>query len=218
VGHTVAPETPVARLDGSVVRWNEVPGAVSYTIVHNGIPVAHTRTPSYTPASAALQGEYQTAANNAAGSRSFLSEPVAVFPAGTVVTVNASGAPDAFIELDKKNPHTGSIRVDVPRDGLYAVDVEYANGSGPINTDNKCAVRTAVIDGAAVGPIVMPQRGDGSWKEYGYSSTVTARLGRGVHEIVLAFRPSDENMNGEINTARVRTIRFTLVHTNGPKK
>src|SRR2546430_11951577 len=52
-----------------------------------------------------------------------------------------------------------AVRVEVPADGVYAIDLRYANGNGPVNTEDKVAVRTLLVDGATTGVVVMPQRG-----------------------------------------------------------
>jgi hypothetical protein len=78
-----------------------------------------------------------------------------------------------------------------------------------VNTDNKAAIRTLVVDGAAAGPVVMPQRG--SWDDLGYSSRVHVRLTPGPHKLELVFRPENENMNGEVNHALVEHLRMALI-------
>lgn len=37
------------------------------------------------------------------------------------------------------------FQLDVNEEGSYAIDFRYANGHGPVNTDNKCAIRTLNI-------------------------------------------------------------------------
>ena len=107
---------------------------------------------------------------------------------------------------------TENTRLDLafklPKGGRYAIDFRYANGAGPVNTDNKCALRTLLIDGKPVGPVVLPQRGAGEWSAWGWSNTTVLDLGAGEHIATLAFEPQDENMNAEReNTALLDHMR-----------
>ncbi|MFS6555600.1 hypothetical protein VPJ68_09015, partial [Parabacteroides distasonis] len=76
-----------------------------------------------------------------------------------------------------------------------------ANGNGPINTENKCAIRTLSVDGHRIGTIVMPQRGAGNWNDWGMSNTLQVRLTPGTHTLSLQFLPENENMNLRVNHA-----------------
>lgn len=95
--------------------------------------------------------------------------------------------------------------------GTYAIDARYANGNGPINTDSKAAVRSLVVDGAQAGVLVMPQRGQGLWTEWGYSNVVLVRLSAGEHRVVVQYDPWDQNMNRHENTALLDHLRVTWV-------
>ena len=93
--------------------------------------------------------------------------------------------------------------------GLWAIDVRYANGSGPVNTDAKGALRTLLVDGDTVGVVVMPQRGSGRWSDWGYGNALPVRLAAGAHTIRLALTPLDENMDRRVNTALLDHVRLT---------
>lgn len=95
------------------------------------------------------------------------------------------------------------------RDGLYAVDVRYANGNGPVNTEDKVAVRTLIIDGDTAGVLVMPQRGTQSWFNWGWSNALRVELRAGAHTFTIAYTTLDENMNRRENTALLDVIRVT---------
>jgi hypothetical protein len=207
--HAVSPETPVAHITGSTLEWNAVAGAEQYAVIHNGKTIAATRVPSYAITDADRNGEFQAAAIDHDGLQSFLSEPVRADAPDAIVTISTADGANAFTRLDRTAVPSMSVQIDVPRTGTYVVDVEYANGSGPINTDNKCAIRTASIDGTKIGTIVMPQRGVNAWTEWGYSNAVETTLAQGRHTFTLTLQPSDTNMNGETNTACVRQIRLT---------
>ena len=99
----------------------------------------------------------------------------------------------------------------VPADGVYSVSFIYANGNGPISTENKCAVRTLTVDGSPVGAIVMPQRGEGKWSDWGRSSILRVPLKAGSHRLGIAFRESNENMNLKTNHALVDRMELVKI-------
>ena len=84
--------------------------------------------------------------------------------------------------------------------------VRYANGNGPVNTENKAAVRTLGVDGANVGTLVMPQRGVGNWNDWGMSNGVQVSLTPGKHTLTVEYLPEDENMNITTNHALMDRI------------
>ena len=103
---------------------------------------------------------------------------------------------------------TGNIELPIPvaADGEYAVTLVYANGNGPVNTENKCAIRTIEIDGTPVGTVVMPQRGVANWNDWGRSNSVHTALKAGTHRLSISFRPQDENMNLGTNHALIDRV------------
>ena len=98
------------------------------------------------------------------------------------------------------------LEFDVPEDGTYAISVVYANGNGPVNTENKCAVRTLTVDGAEAGTLVMPHRGVANWDDWGLSNTINADLTAGKHRLGIVFMPQDENMNLKTNHALIDRV------------
>lgn len=114
-----------------------------------------------------------------------------------------------FVEISKKANTDLSVSVNIKQAGKYYIDVRYANGNGPINTQNKCAIRSLFVNNNPAGPIVMPQRGENEWSNWGYSNPVLTELKPDKNTISLRFiAPQDENMNGEINNAIIDFIRI----------
>lgn len=152
----------------------------------------------------------------------FSPRPHYLFPAGSVVQVNFADFAKAgtgyiadkqkasqFVELTTTRNTRVALDVNVARAGDYFIDVLYANGSGPINTENKCALRTLSVNSERVGVIVMPQRGTGEWLSTGYSNMLRANLAAGHNTITLEYlEPANVNMNREVNTALVRYMRL----------
>jgi hypothetical protein len=98
------------------------------------------------------------------------------------------------------------------------VDFRYANGNGPTNTDNKCAIRTLKVDGRQEGSLVFPQRGTGEWSNWGYSNSVRMYLAKGKHTITLSFENFNDNMNGDINQAMIDYMRIVRLESPGNRE
>jgi hypothetical protein len=88
------------------------------------------------------------------------------------------------------------------------VDLRYSNGNGPVNTENKCAIRTLLVNGHFSGTFVMPQRGKGEWSNWGYSNAIKIILAKGVNTISVNFESFNENMNGIVNQAMLDHLRI----------
>ena len=110
------------------------------------------------------------------------------------------------VSNDKTSILNVPVKVDEP--GIYYVSVNYANGNGPVNTENKCAIRTLTVDGKREGLVVLPHRGRDNWDEYGWSNSVKVNLTPGEHIVGLEFRPENENMNIATNHAVISGIRL----------
>lgn len=113
-----------------------------------------------------------------------------------------------FVEITREKNTKLPFSVDVPQEGTYFIDFRYANGSGPINTENKCALRTLTVNGRIAGPVVMPQRGIGEWLSTGMSNMLAVELEKGRNTLTLEYlTPQNVNMNGETNTALIDYMR-----------
>ena len=91
--------------------------------------------------------------------------------------------------------------------GTYAIDLRYSNGNGPVNTENKCAIRTLTINGNFAGALVMPQRGRDEWSNWGYSNAVKVNLKKGLNNVSIIFKDYNDNMNETINQAMIDNLR-----------
>lgn len=199
------PITPIAWLEGKALVWNPIEYINHYIIVKDGKKIAETNATMF---DASEPGEYQVIGVSDEGVESFASEP-------------RSTREEIIIDLplaDNDKTTVLNIPVNVDSEGEYYVSVRYANGNGPVNTENKCAIRTLVVDGNRDGLIVMPQRGRDNWDEFGWSNSVITHLTPGSHELTLEFRPENENMNIDVNHARINGVRLVKKHpkTNNP--
>jgi hypothetical protein len=219
VENRAAPATPLVALRAGRLVWRPVPRAVSYAIYQNGRRSSVTTSAQARVEQGSGLAEYQVTAIDASGTESFLSEPIRVVapeavivvePAGTATdTMQASTDGDGSVELTVDANTELLFTVEVPTAGVYAIDARYANGSGPINSGDKAAIRSLRVDGARIGSLVMPHRGVDVWTDWGYSSVLTTRLSAGSHTLSLAYTVVDRNMHGAVNTALLDHLRLT---------
>lgn len=203
--------TPEVNLSEEAIVWPKIDGAAQYKIFKNGTEIDRIETESYPVERETFVNEYTLIALDKSGYESFLSEPVMISSKEEIFNAVSNNNP-GFIRLTLDEPGvTGKFNTNVEVEGTYAVDFKYANGNGPINTFNACGIRSLFINGEFVSVIILPQRGEGIWDDWGYSNSVKIFLGKGATEFELKYLPINENMNVEINEALVESIRLTLL-------
>lgn len=211
---------PVVTMQDKLLSWQKIPGATQYIILRNGKLLKSTTALQLNviPKEAA---EYQVMAVDKQGITSFASEPISVVDGRLVKTyqtetfATAAAYPykgytgNGFTEIATDKNTTLEIPVVVETAGLYMLDSRYANGNGPTNTENKCAIRTLLVDGKPVGVWVFPQRGKEEWSNWGFTNAIKIHLPVGKHTLSLRYEPANENMNEIINQAMIDYIRIT---------
>ena len=216
--HHYTPPTPDVQREDDALTWPSVDGASAYRVSRNGTVLDTTRRTRYGVTDGQTLAEYQVQAVGLRGLRSFRSEPVRVVadtavhtvqPGDTLATAHAGYTGPGYLPLSTTQNTEVQLEVRVDTAGTYALDVRYANGNGPVNSDNKAAVRTVRVDGERRGAVVMPQRGADAWTDWGYSSGLRVELGAGTHTVTLAYTASDKNMNGAVNAAHLDHLRCT---------
>ena len=233
-----APLTPITRLSHSddlpstkdspvnnLLEWDPIEYIAKYIVLRDGKPVAETNMVSF---DASIPGEYQVIGVATDGTPSFASAPLSnrptyVFempgegkklsskevsyqPKSPITGYHGNG----FVEVDHKTKPL-TVEVKVPENGTYSIDVVYANGNGPVNTENKCAIRTLSVDKKRAGVLVMPHRGVANWDDWGLSNPVQVDLKKGKHKVKIEYLPENENMNLGTNHAIIDRIRLTRV-------
>ncbi|WP_224999559.1 glycogen debranching protein [Cesiribacter sp. SM1] len=213
--------TPEVQVNQQSLEWEPVEGAVAYQVWCNGAllqEVSSNRFELQAPLD--VYAEYMVAAVDAAGWPSFHSEPLSlvshdrllIIEAEQIVTpadlsyegYNGKG----FIELSKTANTYLSFNVEAPAAGEYLVDVHFSNGSGPVNTDNKAAIRSLYVEDTYAGPLVMPQLGKEEWSNWAFSNPLGVRLRQGSNQLHIRFMPWNENMNGAVNRAMLDFVRL----------
>jgi hypothetical protein len=219
VDHYVTIDAPRITATNNGIEWNTVKGAAKYWVIKNGTKLASSTKASY-PVATEMFGEYQVMAVDEAGVESFASEPLMIMPPNriTLVEVEQFNTPSTlpykgfsgggFVEISKTTNRTINIPVDIKADGVYSIALKYANGNGPINTENKCAIRTLKLANKKIGTVVLPQRGNDEWSNWGWTNENHVNLTKGKHTFTLSFEPANENMNGDINQAMIDYVKL----------
>lgn len=220
VENIFSPQVPLVNYEKGMLSWKDTSRNInSYKILLNGKLLKETNKTSF-KIDSGKYGNYQLIAVADNKSESFASEPLQVYPTVNEQIIQIEDfAPKSdksyqgftgkgFAEISKTINRKINFTVDIKEDGNYILDVRYANGSGPINTENKCAFRTIFIDNKNSGTFVFPQRGKDEWSNWGWSNSLKVVLTKGLHHIVISFENSDENMNGDINEAMLDCVRL----------
>lgn len=225
----MTPQTWLANnpaLDGKGVpvnnqlEWNPIEYIAKYIVLKDGEPVAETRETTY---AAVTPGEWQVIGVSSSGVHTFASEPrsnrqewIYEFPGASTSmrSTEISYQPkeklsgftgSGFVEVDRKSAPV-EVEIEIPEASTYSISVRYANGNGPVNTENKAAVRSLTLDGNKAGTLVMPHRGVANWNDWGQSNSIVLPLEKGKHKLGIVYLPEDENMNINTNHALIDAI------------
>ncbi len=205
---------PQARRAGNMLKWEAIEGAIHYRIYKNGEFVEKATATEWEITTVTQQfSEYKVNAADRQGHESFSSEPV-VFTDDSAIKIfeieafaqasklpysNYSGS--GFVEISTEKNRRIDCRITVETAGEYFIQVHYSNGSGPWNTDNKCAIRSLTVNGEYAGVLVFPQRGKDEWSDWGFGNSRSVLLQKGENIVSLSFEDWNNNMNVEVNTA-----------------
>ena len=205
------PETPEVEINGNVLRWKSISGAVKYRVIKDGKTTSEITDTASLILEKSVPATYQVEAVAEDGTPSFLSQPVEIRPTSSVIVIQAehfnyplkkevSGySGEGYVDFNLKNNQPFSFLITIPTNGIYQFCFRYANGSGPVNTDNKCGIRSFYIDNQFHGSLVFPQRGKNEWSDWGWSNTAEVKLKKGTHQFRVQFDNCNTNMNGEVN-------------------
>ena len=216
-----APSTPIVNLKTGSLNWQKIEGAEYYKIFQNGMMIAEIKEESFPVIPGKYADEYVVVAIDKDGYQSFMSEPVT-----TLIENNFEVKASSGLIENKIEGYTGQgyIRTtisdnaailftkEIERDGNYWIDFKYANGNGPINTYNACGIRTLYINDKLESTIVLPQRGENIWNNWGYSNSIKCYLKKGLSRFELKYLPINGNMNEEKNEALIDHLRIIPVN------
>ncbi|MEO7310673.1 MAG: hypothetical protein ABIX01_09755 [Chitinophagaceae bacterium] len=213
---------PVASQKGNSIEWSPIENAVYYKIYRNS-QFAEKTDAAYYLIDSSKTAIYKISAADKNGWESFTSEPVLVAPNKNVTIVemenvaNKSPLPytnftgNGFVEFSTTKNRDFTMNCNISKPGKYLVDFRYSNGSGPWNTENKCAVRSLYANGKYFGALVFPQRGTDLWSDWAYSNSYYINLKRGNNVVNIKFEDWNNNMNVAINRMMLDHLRMIYV-------
>lgn len=220
VENEFSPQMPNTNQQNEFVHWNDTSKNIStYHVLQNGKLFKETADTSV-QIDTTKYGDYQVIAVGKNQLQSFAGEPLQVYPKFNEQIIqienfvkksdkNYQGfTGNGFVETSKSINRKIDFTINVKEAGNYILDVRYANGNGPINTENKCAFRSFYLDNRKSGTLVFPQRGKDQWSNWGWSNSLKLPLSKGSHHIAISFEDWNENMNGEINRAMLDCVRL----------
>lgn len=218
-----APATPIVKIDSSELTWQKVSNADHYIIFQNGNKKETVKENAYKIAKENIVDEFSVVAVDKEGYESFISEPINTELQGDSILkpLNAkleheingfSGL--GYVRITTTENTSLNFTYEMGCDGYYWIDFKYANGNGPINTYNACGIRTLFINDKNVSTIVLPQRGENKWNDWGYSNSILAFLYKGISSFRLEYLPINSNMNLEKNEALIDYLRIIPVNKN----
>jgi hypothetical protein len=156
---------------------------------------------------------YQVKLLGTDGVETFLSQPIIIAPVEIAVLPQQNDVDDGIPALENVEGSRMALEATIPYKGKYILDFYYINANGPINTDNKCAIRTIYLQDLKKGHIVFPQRGEGAAATYGYSNQVIIDIPQaGKYHFYLEYSALDQNMNGTVNTAIIQKGRLIKIN------
>jgi len=210
VDNRTAPETPVLSFENNRLIWKAVMGAKDYHVFMNGIKWNSTSGTFIENIDQSQPAEYQVMAVDSTGAGSFLSNPVNISPERLKTIFEAedfnlrgenkvegfSGKGYVHFTLKSKNELIIKFKAEK---GKYALRTRYANGTGSVNTDNNCAIRSLYVNGTFAGSLVFPQRGKDEWSNWGLTNFEHITLNDGENLLTIRFDDFNRNMDGEIN-------------------
>ena len=218
----VVPSTPDLsyQVENGAFRFTSTPEMAKYLVYQNGTITKETTEPSFALSESALSAEYMFPAFDKNGYSVYSGAPFLFSPPQATLIVEAeTGAAKSsfsatgytgtgFLDLTTKSNRVIKFTVNIDKMAVYLIDCRYANGNGPVDSGDKCALRQLYVDDTILDAFVMPQRGENAWSDWGYSNPLRARLSKGKHTISIEYETHNENMNGAENRVLLDHIRL----------
>lgn len=216
-------KNPEIRQADNKIYWSSVPNAEYYFVYHNGkflkkvtetqLEIDNEKTSIYT-----------VSAIDKKGWESFTSEPLLIANRNNVKTLEIedfaakSSLPylnftgNGFVEFSSTSNNDIPIKVNAKKSGKFLIDFKYSNGSGPWNTENKCAIRSLYANGKYIGALVFPQRGTDLWSDWAYSNSYYVELKKGNNWVDIKFEDWNNNMNVDTNKMMLDHLRIISIN------
>lgn len=217
-----SPETPEIELKGNTIEWPEIADADKYLVYKNGQLIKETENTQIKLQAEPNYAEYQVCSISTTGHTSFLSKPAFTVSEehlneydttsyGKAKSHYKGFSGQGYLEISTSKHTNIEIPITIQEEGVYRIDARYSNGSGSITTDNKAAIRSLFIDQQRTGSIIMPQRGEQEYENWGWSALVKTTLSKGKHILSIRYTEDDINMNETVNDALLDKIRIIKI-------
>jgi hypothetical protein len=212
---------PVCEIVNETLHISHPDENAEFIVYRNGVELTRTSQRALSLGPVVAFEEYMVTALNSEMLESFSCEPLLRYPQTAMMEIQAedfalkSDLPyrgftgKGFTAFSKTENTRFNFSVDAKEAGTYAIAFRYSNGSGPVNTDNKCGIRSLFVNTERVGAVVFPQRGIDEWSNWGYSNVLNVNLKKGRNDLSLDFiSPENENMNFDVNTFMLDAVRL----------
>jgi hypothetical protein len=223
VENLFSPQMPAISVEnGRLSRQDTSKNIASIKILKNG-EVLKNSADSALAIDSGSYGAYQIIAVDKNKFESFATEPLEIYSSQKEQIIqlenfaSKSNKPykgfsgGGFVEISTSVNQQLNFSININEAGDYIFDVKYANGNGPVNTENKCAFRSIANDSKKAGTLVFPQRGKDEWSNWGWSNSLKIHLSKGVHQFSISLESWNENMNGEVNEAMLDCARLIQI-------
>lgn len=216
-------KNPEIKQADNKIYWSSVPNAVYYLVYRDG-KFLKKATENQLEIDNKKTSIYTVSAIDKKGWESFTSEPLLIASRNNVKTVEMedfaakSSLPylnftgNGFVEFSSTNNKNIPIKVNAQKSGKFLIDFKYSNGSGPWNTENKCAIRSLYINGKYIGALVFPQRGTDLWSDWAYSNSYYVELKKGNNSVDIKFEDWNNNMNVDTNKMMLDNLRVISIN------
>ncbi len=213
-------ESPQLTVKAGQLSWNKIKNCTKYGIFKDGLLIESISTTTY-KLSNNSHSEYQVVAIDANNISSFMSNPVEYGSTKFHKTLQCESFNykrknstkgyngKGYVEVNLSNNAPLQMSVTAPQAGEYNIQFRYSNGSGPINTDNKCGIRSLYVNNKYTHSVVFPQRGKDEWSNWGETSHATINLKKGKNRIELRYNNHNANMNREVNRCLIDEITIS---------
>jgi hypothetical protein len=210
IGNFTAPETPVLSFENDRLTWKAARGAKEYHVYMNGLKWKSTSGALIENIDQSQPAEYQVMAVDSTGAGSFLSNPVNIVPEPLKTVFEAEDfnmrgestvegfSGKGYVSFSMKSNNELAVKFKAER-GKYVLRTRYANGTGPVNTDNNCGIRSLYVNGIFAGSLIFPQRGKDEWSNWGLTNIEHITLKDGENSLTIRFDDFNRNMDGKIN-------------------
>ncbi|BDC97833.1 hypothetical protein [Persicobacter psychrovividus] len=212
-------KSPMAKIDGNTLHWDQQKNAIAYNVLRNGLPYAYVADEHNFKLIPNDHAQYSVQGIDSLGFTSYISKPL--LPESNTLLVPASNVtyhksadvkglkPIGYFTLKGEDRSMVNFQINLKHEGNYFIDFHYSNGQQPDKAQGACVSRSLSISGIYQGVVVMPSRGKGEWSNWGYSNKTLIRLPKGRSTISLSLESFNDGWRQENNKALIDYMRIT---------